>query len=108
MLSSSLHHSLRFNRGAFTLVEIIVVVAIISILVFFAAPALFTSKKESRETATDATLWTINVGLVRAYKDKDVQTQPGGILSQTPSTSAQYPDATENALAYLIERGYVR
>lgn len=98
------------NVKAFTFVELLVVVAIITILVFFAIPALFTSKKDSREAATGGTLWTVNVGLMRAYKDKDVQTELGGVLSQAPVLwdNDNFPDVTENALAYLIERGYVR
>lgn len=94
-------------RG-FSLIEILVAVAIVSVLLAFAIPALVTSKKDSREAGTQGTLWTINVGLARAYKDKDPQFLEGGILSSSPVVSSEHPNATENALAYLIERGYVR
>ena len=48
------------------------------------------------------------MGLARAYKDKDPQTLAGGVLSQLPAAWDGNTNATENALAYLIERGYVR
>lgn len=96
------------NPQGFTLIELLVVVAIISILSFFAVPALFNSKEESKQTARDGTLWTVNVGLARAYKAKDPQTAEGGVLSKSPAVWEGFPDATENALAYLIEGGYVR
>ena len=94
--------------GGFSLIEILVALAIVSVLLAFAIPALVTSKKDSREAGTQGTLWTINVGLARAYKDKDPQFLEGGILSSSPVVSSEHPNATENALAYLIERGYVR
>lgn len=93
---------------AFTLVEFLVVIAIISILTFFAVPALFSSREDSKEAARSGTLWTINVGLARAYKDKDPQLLIGGVLSQVPTAWDGNTNAAENALAYLIERGYVR
>lgn len=96
------------SNRAFSLIEILVVVGIISVLAFFAIPALSTSKKDSRETATKGSLWSINMGLLRAHKDKDIQTAPGGVLSQNPNVWEGHPEVTENALAYLIERGYVR
>jgi len=95
------------NKG-FTLIEVLVVIAIMSILFLFVAPALFSSKKDSQETALKASLQTINIGLLRAYKDKDPQIKPGGVLSTSPIAHPMYTNKTENALAYLIERGYVR
>ncbi len=92
-------HSVGSN--GFSLVEILVVITIIAIMVGIAIPALSSSKKDAMEAATKASLYTLNYGLIKAYKKKDPQFQPGGLL---------HPSSTNTvaAAAYLIDKGYIR
>jgi prepilin-type N-terminal cleavage/methylation domain-containing protein len=85
----------------FSLVEVLVVIAIIGIIVAIAIPALSDTKTDTNEKATQASLYTLNIGLARAYKKNDPQFLPGGLLHSSATN-------TVDAAAYLIQRGYVR
>jgi prepilin-type N-terminal cleavage/methylation domain-containing protein len=85
----------------FSLVEILVVVAIIAIIVAIAIPALSSSKSDAQDKATQASLYSLNIALARAYKNNDPQFLEGGLL-HSGSTN------TVAATAYLIQKGYLR
>lgn len=88
------------NKG-FSLVEILVVITIIAVLVAIAIPALSGAKKDAQDTASKASLYTLNFGLAKAYKSKDPQFQPGGLLHSSSTN-------TKAAVAYLVQKGYIR
>jgi len=86
---------------AFSLIETLVVVAIMAILLAIAIPALSRGKLDAKEAGQGASLLSLNVALARAYKNKDPQFQPGGLLHKDSTD-------TVSAVAYLIQRGFIR
>jgi prepilin-type N-terminal cleavage/methylation domain-containing protein len=89
------------HARAFTLIEMLVVVGLLGILIAIALPALSDAKSKTTEVAEAGTLRNLNIALYRAYKAKDPQFQPGGLL---------HPDSTDtlSAVAYLYQTGYIQ
>jgi prepilin-type N-terminal cleavage/methylation domain-containing protein len=86
---------------AFSLLEALVVIAIVGILVAIAVPALSRGKSDAKEAAQGGSLLNLNVALARAYKARDPQFQPGGLLHKDSTD-------TRAAVAYLVQASYIR
>lgn len=89
------------KRGAFSLIEILVALAIMAIVVLLAVPSLSTSKVDASDVAIKGTLYSLNLGLARAYKANDPEFSEGGYLHSSSTNAIE-------AAAYLVERGYVQ
>ncbi len=77
----------RLRRGGFTLIELVVVMAIIALLLSLAAPRYFHSVDKSKETVLRADLAAMRDALDKFYGD-----------------NGKYPDT----LAALVEKKYLR
>lgn len=86
---------------AFSLIESLVVIVIVGILIAIAVPALSRGKLDAKEAGQGASLLSLNVALARAYKNKDPQFQPGGLLHKDSTN-------TRAAVAYLVQADLIR
>jgi len=77
----------RFSRRGFTLIELVVVLAIVALLLALATPRYFHRVDQSKETLLKANLATTRDVLDKFYGD-----------------TGKYPDALEN----LVEKKYLR
>lgn len=93
-------NSIKSHFG-FTLVEILIALAIMVVVIMFAIPALSTSKSDASDAAIKGTLYSLNLGLARAYKANDPEFAEGGYLNSGSTNAVE-------AAAYLVERGYVQ
>lgn len=84
----------RINRNSFTFAEIIVVVAIISILVAIALPNMLNARKSANESATRSILQTIS-NAYRAYATNNNGNYPSAETELLP------PPAGTAAVPYL-------
>jgi prepilin-type N-terminal cleavage/methylation domain-containing protein len=78
-------------RSAFTLVELLVVIAVISILAALLFPALSATREKARQTACANNLQQISLG-VRMYADDHSDTLPA--ISKRPTESSYTLDFT--------------
>jgi len=90
-----------FGSRGFSAVEMLVVIAIIGVIVAIAIPALSSTKTDVDQKATQASFYSLNMGLAKAYKNNDPQFLPGGLLHASSTNTVE-------ATAYLIQRGYIR
>ncbi len=98
------------KEKGFSLIELLIVVAIILIIAAIAIPNLLRSKMASNEAATVAALRTINTSSV-AYSTSYGQ-YPGDLASLGPMASGQNPtsataDLIDSVLAAGTKSGYV-
>lgn len=82
-------------QKAFTLVEMIVVIAILAIIVAIAVPALSTSKIDAEHAAQDANTTTLNQGLQRAALKGD-------------TSPVLYGTDVEAIATYLLVNNYIQ
>ncbi len=61
---------LKFNRQGFTLIEVLIVMALVALLLTIAIPRLFGSLEKSRETALQENLKVMRTSLDKYYADK--------------------------------------
>src|SRR6266446_2752150 len=102
--------SMHNKEKGFSLIELLIVVAIILIIAAIAIPNLLRSKMASNEAATVAALRTINTSSV-AYSTSYGQ-YPGDLASLGPMASGQNPtsataDLIDSVLAAGTKSGYV-
>jgi general secretion pathway protein G len=74
------HKSIRRNRSAFSLVELVVVVLIIGILAAVAAPRMFDTAGDARDAATKASLGIIRDS-VELYKSQNGSYPPAATFT---------------------------
>jgi len=89
------------RRGAFTLVELLVVIAVISSLVAALVPAVGKARACARRGACRSQLHDIGMGL-RMYVDDNRNRMP--IAAQLPSEEPNVPTITDVLLPYVKER----
>jgi prepilin-type N-terminal cleavage/methylation domain-containing protein len=102
------------KANAFTLIELIIVVAIVGIIVAIAIPAVSSSRKDSQDRSAQANAKVLNEARDRAIlKSLVVGSSPGGYtgpLNSVSNWTAAFPttnDATA-AAAFLISNNLVR
>jgi len=86
-----LHCRFAARRVAFTLVELMVVTAIIAILTAIIAPALYAAKAAARRSTCAFNLRQMGIGLQSYVIDSD------GMYPQTKSVVTQHPEVDDNA-----------
>jgi prepilin-type N-terminal cleavage/methylation domain-containing protein len=69
-MSSRADHTAQERRGGFTLVELMIVIAIIAVIAAIAIPNLLETRKAGDETSAVASLRTIHAG-EEIYRDQD-------------------------------------
>lgn len=84
------------NKNAFSLIEILVVVALLAIVISIAVPALFTSREDTIVLSENATAKTLNDAVTRAIIKEDPQIQ---VLLQTGTQ--------EQVIEYLVDNNYI-
>ena len=89
------------GRSAYTLVELLVVVAVLSLLLGVLLPALGKARVQARRTACRSQLHGIGLAL-RMYVDDNANTMP--VAAQLPSEEPNLPSITEVLLPYLKNR----
>jgi len=106
MKTTKLHNlkSTKKNQ-AFTLIEILIVVGIISLIVAIAIPALSTSKGESERRSAEGRAKVLNEG-----RDRAILKDLGGITSMEDwtNTFGNGTNGAEAAAAFLISNNLVR
>ena len=100
---------MHYKEKGFSLIELLIVVAIILIIAAIAIPNLLRSKMASNEAATVAALRTINTSSV-AYSTS-YGAYPGALVSLGPIAAGGTPSATvadliDSVLALGIKSGY--
>jgi prepilin-type N-terminal cleavage/methylation domain-containing protein len=90
------------RRGAFTLVELLVVVAIVSSLVGVLVPVVGKARAYARRGACRSQLHNIGMAL-RMYVDDNRNRV--SVAAQLPSEEPNLPTITEVLLPYVKERG---
>jgi prepilin-type N-terminal cleavage/methylation domain-containing protein len=95
-------------KDAFTLIEILIVVGILTLIIAIAIPALSTSKGDTRKRSAEARAKVLNEA-----RDRAILSDVGGISSReqwdsvfgSPTNST---NAVENAAGFLLSNNLVR
>ena len=89
----------RKGREAFTLIEILVVVAILVIITAIAIPALSSSKRDAELAEANGTAKVLNEA-----RDRAILIEAGGIKSRQ-EWDETYGDNVTNAITFLHDQG---
>lgn len=95
-------HRKRFRRKAFTLIEALIVVAILGIIAAVVFPALRNARASSEKRAAEGNAKTLNDA-----RDRAIITGVGGISSMDEWTNT-FGTNGQAAAAFLITNGLVR
>ena len=95
------------QANAFTLIEMVIVVAIIGLIVAIAVPALSTGKKDTERTSAEARAKVLNEAIVRARLKEDPETKEGGNPTGILEGGASGTNGVA-AAAYLLQQNLVR
>lgn len=93
------------GRSAFTLVELLVVVSLVSLLLGILLPAVGTARAHARRVACRSRLHGVGMAL-RMYVDDNRNIMP--IAAQLPSAEPNLPTITDVLLPYLKNRQAMR
>ncbi len=100
-IHTSMYQKMTHRRGGFTLVEIMIVVAIIAMLASLAIPTFLRARKRAQATATLDTLRLIDSAkdqyAVESGKDAGVLPAPGDLLKYMKTGTKLYTDLANGA-----------
>ena len=82
-------------KRAFTLIEMLVVIAVIAILAALLLPAISAAKAKAQRTICINNLRQINLG-VRMYSDDSNDVSPGAIKTNSPDIFSSYKELMKN------------
>jgi len=90
--------SIKIQKDGFTLLEMIVVIAIISIVIGLALPAINKSKADADNRNAEGNAKTLNEAILRAKIRGDTN----------PAITGSNANNVSNAAAYLLQQGYIQ
>lgn len=97
---------IRLNKRGFTLVEIMIVVAIIGLLAAIAIPNLLRARLNSNEAAAKSNLRTLSTALESFRAAQNPPTYPGSLISLTAAGGANPAYIDDNLGRNQQKQGY--